>query len=213
MTRSNDMLDGLKRLAARNCSNSDVFGGGRVRCIATEDEARVVMDASDNFLSFKNETDRLESGLVSQAANIRQRQASKKSAARETTQALQRLRKRRTELSAQIAAISKGSSFGLTSRTREQLKALKELQTDLSEMQALGNTLLAIAPFRHLLGGADIPATYEIADEHWGLLATASSGLSRHYRDQLKFFCQSEALSGANNADEKRFWVQMAKNF
>lgn len=103
--------------------------------------------------------------------------------------------------------------YKLSRRTVREFRQFQEIQNDMADMQSLANVILGIAPFRSLLDGVDILDAVEISQEPWDLIGEASKGLASHYRDQLKLFCEMEALSQHKSRDDYLFWTNLAKQF
>lgn len=105
------------------------------------------------------------------------------------------------------------TEYRLSHRTRTKLEELRQIQSDMAEMQTLANVLMAVAPFRGILDGFGFTDPIEILTSEFDLVGSASSGLSSHFRAQLKFFCQSEGVSSQNSEGERRFWQRLSQEF
>ena len=103
--------------------------------------------------------------------------------------------------------------YKLSERTIRRFKEFRELQADMQQIQTIGTILITIAPFRGLLDGLDPIDIIEISQEPWELIGTAAKGLSSNYKSQLRFFCQSEALSQHKSRDDFEFWLNLEKQF
>ncbi|AXS39936.1 hypothetical protein D1F64_07540 [Breoghania sp. L-A4] len=108
---------------------------------------------------------------------------------------------------------ARAEPYTLSERTASEFRVFKEIQGDMADMQALANVLVAIAPFRSLLDGAGITDPFEITAEPWDVFGTAVQGLSSHYRQQLRTFCELEALKQHKSKDDFRFWRNLSKTF
>lgn len=109
--------------------------------------------------------------------------------------------------------VSHAEKYQMSERTVREFKEFSELHAGMQEMQRIGNIIMAIAPFRSLLDGLDPTDAIEIQQESWGLLESASRGLSSHYKSQLRTFCELEALSQRKSYYDYKFWVNLSKQF
>ncbi len=112
-----------------------------------------------------------------------------------------------------FASITNAENFKLSQRTTEKFQEFKGLVNDANERQKVVNAILLIAPFKVLLDKPDPSSLYEIKTTDWDLIATASQGFASDTRQQLKQWCELEALSQQNSAPDFKFWVTLSKQF
>lgn len=108
---------------------------------------------------------------------------------------------------------AQSKDYILSKRTVTEFEKLSQIQSDMEELQSIGNIFIAISPFKSLLDGFDVTDPLELTAEPWDLLATSAKGLSVHYKKQLKSFCEYEALKQMNSSDDYKFWIKMSKQF
>ncbi len=111
------------------------------------------------------------------------------------------------------AQIATADDYKLSKRSLDKLQEFKGLVQDAIERQKIVNAILAISPFQVLLDKPDPTSLYQIYQTDWDLLAKASEGFATNTRQQLKQYCELEAISQNTSPSDFKFWINMGKQF
>ena len=112
-----------------------------------------------------------------------------------------------------IPNTANAKQYKLSERSIKKFKKFTEHVSDAQERMKFANAVLAIVPFTKLLDGADPLDTIEISTQDWDLFLMASKGLTNHFRNELKKYCEYEALAQKNSSHDYRFWLSLRKQF